>query len=132
MPSFSSAILRLAGVRGPNKARWISSELKRPARRTTILLPSSSHSKIEPGPMPSFLRTSTGTEICPCAVSLDRAIAIPLNYQGMDGLFLIGVCIIVNMTRYRDRRERFFGGGVGDVWSLKRDEADGAFSWNAA
>jgi hypothetical protein len=27
--------------------------------------------------MPSFRRTSTGTEICPCAVTFERAIAIP-------------------------------------------------------
>src|SRR6202163_1081459 len=67
MPSFNSPKVRFFGVRAPNNARWISSELNRPARRTTILLPSSSHSKTEPGPMPSFRRTSTGTEICPWA-----------------------------------------------------------------
>ena len=27
--------------------------------------------------MPSLRRTSTGTEICPCAVTFDRAITIP-------------------------------------------------------
>src|ERR1035437_2063618 len=82
MPSFSSSRLRFSGFRSPNTARWISSELKRPARRTTILSPSSSHSRTEPGPMPSFRRTSTGTEICPCEVTLECAIAIPISYQG--------------------------------------------------
>jgi threonine dehydrogenase-like Zn-dependent dehydrogenase len=37
----------------------------RPALRTTTASPSSSHSSTEPGPIPSFRRTSTGTEICP-------------------------------------------------------------------
>jgi len=32
--------------------------------------------------MPSFLRTSAGTEICPWAVTLDLAIDIPLHYRG--------------------------------------------------
>ena len=38
--------------------------------------------------MPSFLRTSAGTEICPCAVSLDRASAMthvnPANTRQTD------------------------------------------------
>jgi hypothetical protein len=32
--------------------------------------------------MPSFLRTSAGTEICPCAVTLDFAMGIGLHYPG--------------------------------------------------
>jgi hypothetical protein len=32
--------------------------------------------------MPSFLRTSAGTEIWPCAVTLDCGIDIILHYQG--------------------------------------------------
>src|ERR1035437_1326753 len=83
MPSFSSSRLRVSGLRSPNNARWISSELKRPASGTTILSPSSSHSRTEPGPMPSFRRTSTGTEICPYEVTLECAIAIPISYQGI-------------------------------------------------
>src|ERR1039457_3792821 len=82
MPPFSSARLRLSGGQSPNNARWMSSELKLPARRTTILPPSSSHSRTEPGPMPSFRRTFAGTEICPCAVTFDCAIGIFLDYQG--------------------------------------------------
>jgi hypothetical protein len=87
MPSFKSSTLRGAGDfvpdnACPNNSRWISSELNRPARRTTILVPSSSHSRIEPGPIPSFRRMSRGTEICPCAVSRDCAIAMVLYYPG--------------------------------------------------
>src|ERR1035437_193775 len=82
MPSFNSLRLRAAGGRSPNNARWISWELKRNARLTTILPPSSSHSRTEPGPMPSFRRTFAGTEICPCAVTFDCAIGIFLYYQG--------------------------------------------------
>src|SRR5450759_2750585 len=85
MPSFSSSRLRFSGGHSPNNARWMSSELKRPARRTTILPPSSSHSRMEPGPTPSFRRTSTGTEICPCAVSLECAIAISYITRVMEG-----------------------------------------------
>src|SRR6478672_5315888 len=86
MPSFISSTLRVFGGCAPNSARWISSELNRPARRTTILPPSSSHSKTEPGPMPSFRRTSIGTEIWPCAVTFECAIAIPIYYQGNGAL----------------------------------------------
>ena len=82
MPSLNSLRLRAAGVRVPNTARWISSELKRLARLTIMLLPSSFHSRTEPGPIPSFRRTSAGTEICPCAVTFDCAIGIFLYYQG--------------------------------------------------
>src|ERR1035441_9696505 len=85
MPAFNSSRLRFSGGQSPNNARWMSSELKRPARRTTILPPSSSHSRTEPGPTPSFRRTSTGTEICPCAVSLECAIAIPYITRVMEG-----------------------------------------------
>src|ERR1039457_3054960 len=88
MPSLNSLRLRAAGVRVPNTARWISSELKRLARLTIMLLPSSFHSRIEPGPIPSFRRTSAGTEICPCAVTFDCAIGIFLYYQGNGGLAL--------------------------------------------
>src|SRR5580698_1764134 len=82
MPSLISSTLRLSGVCAPNNILWISSELKRPARRTTIWLPSSSHSRTDPGPTPSFRRTSAGTEICPWAVSLERAIATTSHYHG--------------------------------------------------
>src|SRR5579863_219475 len=54
----------------------MSSKVTVPARRTTMLPPSSSHSRIEPGPTPSLRRTFTGTEIWPCAVTLDRAMGI--------------------------------------------------------
>ncbi len=54
----------------------MSSEEKRPRRRTTIASPSTSHSRTEPGTSPSRRRTSAGTEICPCAVSLDWARAM--------------------------------------------------------
>ncbi len=84
MPSLNSLRLRAAGVRSPNNARWISSELKRDARLTTMFLPSSFHSRTEPGPTPSFRRTSAGTEICPCAVTFDCAIGIFLYYQGNE------------------------------------------------
>src|SRR5580704_421965 len=82
MPSLISSTLRLSGVCAPNNILWISSELKRPARRTTICSPSSSHSRTDPGPTPSFRRTSAGTEICPWAVSLERAIATTSHYHG--------------------------------------------------
>src|ERR1017187_1792458 len=88
MPSLNSLRLRAAGVRVPNTARWISSELKRLARLTIMLLPSSFHSRTEPGPIPSFRRTSAGTEICPCAVTFDCAIGIFLYYQG-NGCYLL-------------------------------------------
>ena len=64
------------GLCAGNKARWISSELKEPDRLTIIRSPSSSHSKMDPGPIPSFFRTSEGTEICPCAVTFERAVGI--------------------------------------------------------
>jgi hypothetical protein len=32
--------------------------------------------------MPSFRRTSAGTEICPCAVTLEWAIATLIHYHG--------------------------------------------------
>src|ERR1039457_4040432 len=85
MPAFNSLRLRFFGGQSPNNARWMSAELKRPARRTTILPPSSSHSRTEPGPMPSCRRTSTGTEICPCAVSLECAMAILYITRVMEG-----------------------------------------------
>ena len=50
--------------------------MNRPTRRTTMLSPSSCHSRVEPGPTPSFRRTAAGTEICPCAVRRDWAMAI--------------------------------------------------------
>jgi hypothetical protein len=34
--------------------------------------------------MPSFLRTSAGTEIWPCAVTFDSGIDMPIHYQGND------------------------------------------------
>lgn len=52
-------------------ATWISSEENRLTLRTTTWSPCSSHSRTEPGPMPSFFRTPTGTEICPCAVTFE-------------------------------------------------------------
>src|ERR1700722_16124728 len=58
----------------------MSSELKVPARRTTILSPSWSHSRTEPGPTPSFRHTSAGPEIWPCAASLERSIGITSYY----------------------------------------------------
>src|ERR1039458_4858773 len=87
MPCFSSSRLRRFGGRSPNKARWISSKLYCPVRRTTILSPSCSHSKIEPGCIPSFRPTSTGTEICPCDVPLDRAIVMLQYSHGNAWLF---------------------------------------------
>ena len=63
-------------------AWWISVDVKRPTRRTTMWSPSSCHSRTDPGPTPSLRRTSAGTEICPCAVTLDCAIAMSLYYQG--------------------------------------------------
>jgi D-glycero-D-manno-heptose 1,7-bisphosphate phosphatase len=60
----------------------MSSEVNRPARRTTIWLPASSHSKIDPGPTPSLRRTSVGTEICPCDVIFEYAIATLSYYHG--------------------------------------------------
>src|ERR1035437_2272870 len=60
----------------------MSWDVNRAERRTTIFSPSSSHSKIDPGPMPSFRRTPAGTEICPCAVTLERASAMPFHYHG--------------------------------------------------
>jgi hypothetical protein len=50
--------------------------VNRPTRRTTIFSPSSCHSSVEPGPTPSFRRTAAGTEICPCAVRREWAIAM--------------------------------------------------------
>ncbi len=34
--------------------------------------------------MPSFLRTSAGTEIWPCAVTLDCPIAMNIHYPGNE------------------------------------------------
>src|SRR5271167_520199 len=67
----------------------MSSELYRADRRTTIFSPSSLHSRTDPGPMPSLRRTSAGTEICPCAVTLERANAMPTYYHG-NGLKIAG------------------------------------------
>lgn len=74
IPSFKASRLRGAGGVAKS-ARWTSSKEYRPARRTTILSSSSSHSRTDPGPMPSFRRTSAGTEICPWAVTFECAIA---------------------------------------------------------
>ena len=82
MPAFISAALFARGGPSGNTAWWISAEVLRPARRTTICPFSSFHSSTAPGPTPSFLRTSTGTEICPCAVTFDCASDIGLHYHG--------------------------------------------------
>jgi hypothetical protein len=82
MPSFNSSRVRGFGGPSGNSTRWISSKVNCPHRRTTILSPSSSHSRTEPGPTANFRRTSAGTEICPWAVILDRARAICLYYHG--------------------------------------------------
>jgi hypothetical protein len=62
-----------------------SSELNRPTLRTSTPPPCSSHSNSEPGPMPSFLQISGGTEIRPCAVTFDRAIAMTCNPYSAAG-----------------------------------------------
>src|ERR1039458_9540618 len=82
IPAFISS--RVWGSGGPlgNNARWISSDEYRPARRTMIFSPSSSHSRIDPGVIPSLLRMLAGTETCPCAVTLERASAMALYYHG--------------------------------------------------
>ena len=59
----------------------MSSDVYRPARRTKILSPSASHSNTEPGPTPRTRRTLAGTEICPCEVSLDCAMAMAEHYR---------------------------------------------------
>jgi hypothetical protein len=63
-------VLRAGGPFG-NSAECVSCTAYLFARRTTTFSPSSSHSITEPGRIPSRLRTSAGTEICPCAESLD-------------------------------------------------------------
>src|SRR5262245_522949 len=62
----------------------MSSEENRPAFRTTMRSPSSSHSSTEPGPTPSFWRTFAGTEIWPCAVSFECASAMEEYYHGNE------------------------------------------------
>ena len=72
---------------GSWEGRWeeprrSSSNVESAALRTTIRPSCSSHSSTDPGPRPSFLRTTAGTEICPCEVSLECATAIALHYHG--------------------------------------------------
>src|SRR5450631_457317 len=83
----------------------MSSKVKRPARWTTILSPSSVHSRTEPGPTPSLRRTSAGTEICPWAVNFDRAMAIAtLYYHGNEPMnrnrwiVVLLVCLAVSLA----------------------------------
>jgi hypothetical protein len=47
-----------------------------------ILSPSSSHSRMDPGPTPSLRRTSAGTEIWPWEVSLEWASGMFTHYHG--------------------------------------------------
>lgn len=83
IPSFTSAgPSRTTFWLSGNNARCISCDEYRPARRMTIRSPSSSHCRTEPGPIPSFLRTWAGTEICPCAVTLECASAMQTHYHG--------------------------------------------------
>ena len=49
-----------------------------------MLSPSSAHSSSEPGPMPSLRRTLAGTEIRPCAVTFERAIAMKPHYRANE------------------------------------------------
>src|SRR5512136_1016328 len=55
-----------------------------PDRTTKIVPPRSSHSRMEPEPIPSFRRTSAGTGICPWAVTFECAIAIATYYLGNE------------------------------------------------
>lgn len=64
----------------------MSSDVYRPAFRTTTCPPSSSHSRTEPGPTPSLCRTIAGIEICPCAVSFEWASAISRYYHGNESV----------------------------------------------
>ncbi len=82
MPSFNSSSVLFLGTLPPKTFWWISSEVKRPARFKSTPSPARSHSRIDPGPMPKSFRTSAGTEICPCTVTLDLAIAISSHYHG--------------------------------------------------
>src|ERR1039457_7099016 len=82
IPAFISSIVRGSGGPFGNNFRWISSDENWPARRTTMFPPASSHSRIDPGAMPSLLRMLAGTETCPCAVTLERASAMALYYHG--------------------------------------------------
>jgi len=73
MPSFTLADAFRLGLPSGNSAARTSAEVCRPALRTIISSFFSSHSRMDPGPTPSFLRISAGTEIWPWAVSLDWA-----------------------------------------------------------
>ena len=86
--SLNSRNVRLLGAL-LNRARCMSSEVKRPARRTTIRPPSTSHSNNEPGPTPSQRRTVAGTETRPCAESLQRANTMLAYYQSHEILTIV-------------------------------------------
>src|SRR5438445_3792344 len=77
MPSLNSSRLRGFGVFDPNNARWISWALKRPARRTTILLPSSSRSNIDPPATNSYYPGIGST-----ASQMNTFIGVDLGWYG--------------------------------------------------
>jgi len=86
IPAFTLGTLLAFGEPFGNIAWWTSEELKRPARLTKTPPSLSCHSSTDPGPMPSFLRTSAGTEIWPWAVTLDWGIDMDAHYQGNESL----------------------------------------------
>src|ERR1039457_5142704 len=111
IPSLSSANVRRLGGPSGNKALRMSSNVDCPTRRTTILSPSSSHSRVDPGPIPSLRRTSRGTEICPCAVTFECASAIRLHYHG-------------NGSPRQSERQHRLAGRDGDVLAAVQRVAD--------
>ena len=56
-------MVRALGTFFGNSASQMSSEVNRPDRRMTMLSSSSSHSRINPGPTPSFRRMLAGTDL---------------------------------------------------------------------
>lgn len=60
--------------------------------------------------MPSFLRTSTGTEIWPCAVTLDCAIAMGEDYPGNASL-----SIRLRGARTAARKQPFISDSLGQT-----------------
>lgn len=70
----------------------MSSQVEPLARLTTTLPFSSSHSMTEPGARPSLCLTLEGTEICPCAVNRDCAMAILKVYITM--VKSLGYCVV--------------------------------------
>jgi len=60
----------------------MSADVHFPSRRTMKAPSRHSQTSTEPGPTPSCRRTSAGTEICPCAVTLDWMLLIKVHYPG--------------------------------------------------